>query len=290
VHSQHPLAGLRLVNTTEVHWLQGPITLFDGGEYAGDARIADIPPGSTRLISYALDLQTEVDLESQDEESELIGLQIQAGGLKVTTRDTRDAIYVVKNSAAKPRKLLIERPLEGSWKPTSPEPVETTRSLRRYELEVAAGKSKRFTITEQQEQQAQYALVELSPSQISLYLNENVASAGLKQALQDAVERKTALIGLEGERADVERQIANIATDQARIRSNLQAVGSVPGNDPFAVPQPRISGELAQRYLTRLEQQETELESLRERLLALKEEEAQAKRKLEERLKNLTID
>ena len=65
VHAKHPLAGLRLTNTTPLHLLQGPITLFDGGEYAGDARIEDIPPGSTRLISYALDLETEVAVEDK---------------------------------------------------------------------------------------------------------------------------------------------------------------------------------------------------------------------------------
>ena len=34
--------GLRLKNTTDLHLMQGPITVFDGGAYAGDARIEDI--------------------------------------------------------------------------------------------------------------------------------------------------------------------------------------------------------------------------------------------------------
>ena len=40
--------------------MQGPITVFDDGAYAGDAQIQDLPPGSERLISYAMDLDTEV--------------------------------------------------------------------------------------------------------------------------------------------------------------------------------------------------------------------------------------
>src|SRR4029078_5658060 len=70
VHGKHPLAGLRLTNTTELHLLQGPVTLFDGGEYARDDRLEDIAPGSTRLISYALDLETEVVVENKPEERE----------------------------------------------------------------------------------------------------------------------------------------------------------------------------------------------------------------------------
>ena len=40
--------------------MQGPITVFDDGAYAGDAQIQDLPPGTERLISYAMDLDTEV--------------------------------------------------------------------------------------------------------------------------------------------------------------------------------------------------------------------------------------
>ena len=43
--AKHPLNGLRLNNSTELHLMQGPITVFDGGVYAGDARIEDLPPG-----------------------------------------------------------------------------------------------------------------------------------------------------------------------------------------------------------------------------------------------------
>src|SRR6516164_578771 len=56
IQSKHPLNGLRLKNSTDLHLMQGPITVFDDSAYAGDAQIQDLPPGSERLISYALDL------------------------------------------------------------------------------------------------------------------------------------------------------------------------------------------------------------------------------------------
>ena len=61
VNAKHPLNGYRLKNTSALHLMQGPITLFDSGAYAGDARIEDLAPGQDRLISYALDLKTEVE-------------------------------------------------------------------------------------------------------------------------------------------------------------------------------------------------------------------------------------
>ena len=65
MQAKHPLSGLKFTNTTDLYLMQGPITVFDGGVYAGDAKIEDLPPGSERLISYALDLDTEVAPEAR---------------------------------------------------------------------------------------------------------------------------------------------------------------------------------------------------------------------------------
>jgi len=56
VQAKFPLLGLRFKNTTDMHLTQGPITVFDGNNYAGDARILDLQPKEERLISYAMDL------------------------------------------------------------------------------------------------------------------------------------------------------------------------------------------------------------------------------------------
>ena len=58
--AKFPLLGLRLTNSSGLHLMQGPITVFEGSLYAGDARILDLQPDEERLISYAVDLGTEV--------------------------------------------------------------------------------------------------------------------------------------------------------------------------------------------------------------------------------------
>src|SRR5262249_17508431 len=84
VHTKHPLYGVRLRNATALHLLQGPITVFDGGVYAGDARIEDLPPGQERLISYAMDLKTEVEPVNEPEQRELVTVSLRQGTLLPT--------------------------------------------------------------------------------------------------------------------------------------------------------------------------------------------------------------
>jgi hypothetical protein len=78
---KHPLHGYRLQNTSPLYLMQGPITVFDGGSYAGDAKIEDIAPGQERLISYALDLETEVEPKFEGGQQALVTVAIKKGTL-----------------------------------------------------------------------------------------------------------------------------------------------------------------------------------------------------------------
>ncbi|HVK08974.1 MAG TPA: DUF4139 domain-containing protein, partial [Gemmataceae bacterium] len=63
VQPKHPLLGLRFKNSSGVHLSQGPITVFEGSVYAGDTRVLDLQPDEERLVSYAVDLGTEVAMK-----------------------------------------------------------------------------------------------------------------------------------------------------------------------------------------------------------------------------------
>ena len=65
VQAKHPLLGLKFKNTTGLHINQGPITVFEGSIYAGDTRVLDVQPNEERLVSYAIDLGTEVDPQTR---------------------------------------------------------------------------------------------------------------------------------------------------------------------------------------------------------------------------------
>src|SRR5678816_1973950 len=85
----NPLNGVRLKNTTGKHLLQGPVTVLDGGGYAGDARIDNLPPGQERLLSYGIDLDVLVDNTKNTEVSSLLTAKIDKGVLVLDRRVVR---------------------------------------------------------------------------------------------------------------------------------------------------------------------------------------------------------
>ena len=82
VLAKNPLNGARIKNTTGKNLLQGPITVLEGNGYAGDARIPDLQPKETRLISYAVDLATEVQAEAKEPNDDLVAVKITKGILE----------------------------------------------------------------------------------------------------------------------------------------------------------------------------------------------------------------
>ncbi len=121
MQAKHPLYGLRFTNTTDLHLMQGPITVFDGGVYAGDAQIEDLPPKSERLISYGMDLDTEVAPETKDQPEELLSVRLVKGTMLTVRKYTRSQEYTVKNSGKKAKNVLIEYPIDAAWTLVSPE-------------------------------------------------------------------------------------------------------------------------------------------------------------------------
>ena len=95
VNAKHPLNGYRLKNTSSLHLMQGPITLFDSGAYAGDARIEDLAPGQDRLISYALDLKAEVEPKLEGGTQELATVSLKKGTMLISRRLVEDRTYLV---------------------------------------------------------------------------------------------------------------------------------------------------------------------------------------------------
>lgn len=292
VHAKHPLAGFRLTNTTALHLLQGPITLFDGGEYAGDARIEDVPPASTRLISYALDLETEVAVETKPSEQVIVALHISKGGLHVKHKVTRPTHYVVKNSSGHAKQVIIERPITADWKVVQPQSVEKTRSLQRFSLKAEPGQPATLIITEERDLREDFVLTSLTPAQLTLYVSLKAASPAMKKTLEEALAKKTAVEDAHAKRLAGDQRMYALSGEQDRIRQNLRGVSDVKTDDPFGITTEtkKLSQELLKRYLTKLAEFENELDKERANQTKLREEEARANQELETLFKDLIVD
>jgi len=276
VHAKHPLAGLRLTNATELHLMQGPITVFDGGVYAGDARIEDLPPGAERLVSYALDLDTEVASRPLTENANITTARVYKGTMIITHKSVRSREYTVKNSGNKPKTVLIEQPVDHGWTLTAPEkPTEVTRNCYRFAVEAAPGKPAKLVVSDERIHNQQIGLSNLNSDNVQIYLKSPAISQEVKKALAEVVQRKEALSAVVTQRKDRQAKIAEIDTEQRRIRENMSRLDR--------------NSELYKRYVKKFSNQEDMIERLREEIHALEQKENELRASLDRYLQGLKI-
>jgi hypothetical protein len=255
----------------------GPITVFDGSVYAGDARIEDLQPKEERLISYALDMKMEVEPLLQGGTSELTSIRIRKGVLIASQRLLQTKNYSVRNKAAEKKNIVIEHPFRSEWKLIEPpKPVERTPSVYRFQLAVDAGKSEKLTINEEQLTRENVGIVSADINALLFYSRSKVISPKIKGALEKVVERRNAISELERRNALLTQQLAEITQEQTRIRENMKTVSQ--------------NSEIYARYIKKFDAQETQIEDFREQLRKLRAEEEAQRKQLEEYISGLELD
>ena len=278
VQPKHPYNGYRLTNSTNSFMSQGPITVFDGGEFAGDARIEDVAPGAKRLISYAMDLDVEVAPEIQESPEELLSVRIAKGTLKLEHKNRSHEKYTIKNSGERKKTVLVEQPIEEGWELISPkEPAEKTRDLYRFETVVEPGQTKELLVDQQKTTKSEVVLSSLDTKTVLTYIDSTKSvNPAVEKALQAIVELRKSLDDATADCKRTEARITAIGEEQGRIRSNM---GQLDRNS-----------SLYNRYIKTLNEQEDQLEQLRTQLTLQQEKESTRHDALEQQLQALSVE
>jgi hypothetical protein len=279
VQPKHPLLGLRFKNTSGMPLSQGPITVFEGSVYAGDSRVLDLQPDEERLISYAIDLGTEVAVKPGNNNSRITSVKAVKGIVYTNTVQRVEQVYDVSNRSTADRTLLIEHPNrkgQGFAFVGNNKPKEEAADVFRFEVPVAAKKDLSYTVIEERPVQSSVQLANTADDQIRYFINLNEAPAALKDKLREALKVKGSWDALRHEIEAADRRIQTITTDQKRVRDNLR---ETPKESP-----------LFQRYLKTLEEQEKEMDDLQAKLKKLHGDEAAAKKSYDDYLANLSTE
>jgi hypothetical protein len=245
----NPLNGVRLKNTTGKNLLQGPVTVLDKGNYAGDARVDNLPPGQERLLSYGIDLDMVVDNTKNTQTSTLLTARIDKGVLIVDRRLVVSQEYAADNKSDQDKMLVIEHPVRYGFKLVDTQkPVETTATHYRFKGSAAAHKVTTLTVKEEVVQSESIALLPADVSRLVIYNRSGEIPAAVREALAKAIQLKQAIVDVERQIAERNQAIAEITNEQNRIRENMKILAQ--------------STQYYERLLAKLNEQESSIERL----------------------------
>jgi hypothetical protein len=277
VLQKHPLNGVRLNNVTGKHLLQGPVTVLDKNNYAGDARLDNVPPGQQRLLSYGIDLEMVVDNTKNTNTNTILTGRISKGVLTIDRRLIVTREYLAENKSDRDKTLLIEHPIRAGWQLVdSPKPVETTLALYRFQGAAPAKKATTLTVKEEFVQGEAVALRSYDIGPLLTYSRTGEIPVAVRDAIARAVQLRQAVAETERQLNAKTQEIRSISDEQNRIRENMRTVSS--------------SSQYYARLLAKLNEQESTIERLQREADALRATRDTQQAAVEDYVRDLTTE
>jgi len=276
--STHPTNAAELTNDTGKALDGGPITVYDGGAYGGEALVETLKSGDKRLISYAVDLGTSITEAFGSNATVVREFHASRGILttKVAAEETRT--YTIKNVDRKAKTLILEHPLRQGYVLLNQKPSEKTPTAYRFEIPLAATATREFVINEERVYDTTNSVTNLTPDAIVSYIQNRALSDAGRRQLQRIADQKSQIADTQAALTDAQTQVRDITADETRIRQNIQSLNSVSGQQ-----------QQVQTYARQLDQHEQQLAALRDRQTDLQKKKSAQDAELNKLLESLSF-
>jgi hypothetical protein len=275
-----PVRALWVTNTSGLTLDAGAFTIVENGTFAGEGLVEQLKPDEKRLLSYAVDLSVQVQATQAPEARVADRVIAQRGVVTRQSEQRARRVYTIRNSDANDRSVVIEHPMRPDWMlDAAIKPVETTADAYRIAVPVPARQTVAFTVDEKRPIVTRYEISFENEPQWSLMLRENAANRALLDALQPIIDKKAAMEKIKEGITSRDAEMKQIATDQERIRENLQSLKDTPEQRA-----------LVKRFAAQLTAQEDRLEVLKREFADILQMFQQAKAELQQLLDGLVLD
>jgi hypothetical protein len=281
VNAVNPIASVQLRNDGDTGLPPGVVTTYERSPagaitYLGDARLATLPAGETRMVSFGVDPKVRVDRREHDAQTVSVGT-ISGGVLRLTRIQRHTTDYTLTGAAHEPRTVIVEQPRLGGYELAAPrgDSVTVTPDRYRFRVEVPAGGTVPLTVTLEMPMEERVMIADLGSAALLAYATAGELPAPLRTALQHLATLRGAVDDALRVVTETQAEVARITAEQARIRDNLEVVPA--------------GSALHQRYLTTLGEQEDRLAALGTKLTAAQHALDAARRALADALRTLSV-
>jgi len=247
--SIHPDLAAELTNTTGMKLPAGPITVYDGGSYAGDALLEFFGENDKRLIKYGEDLSVTGTAALNSANRLVSTVTITGGVMTINRRQIYERTYTVKNTNSEAKRLIIEHPITGGSTLIDPKSfLEKTDNLYRFVQNLPANGEISLKVQEESPVAERIVLGQLRPESLVSYSTNQEIPANVRTALARAVELRQKNDAARQAQTELETRRTRSISEQDRVRQNLNSVGT--------------TSDLGKEYMKRMTTLDKEIDGL----------------------------
>ena len=222
----HPKLCISIENNSGLKFPAGPITVFENGEYSGDAILEFLPENEKRLIAFGDDIDVR-GTKTEDFDEHIHSLKIVKGVLTKRYKSSKNSVYTIKNSASKERSIIVEHFISAGFNLADEKKLlEKTSNKYRFNIKVKANSQEKLSVIEERffEEIIQVNTMD-NNSMMAICSNSKIPEK-IKKAFKDVLDEKVKVDKAQIALNSLQNEQKSLNAEQDRIRKNLQAVGS----------------------------------------------------------------
>lgn len=217
---------INIENTSGLKLPAGPITVFDNGEYAGDALLEFLPENEKRLIAYGDDLEVSGSRQSSSTQN-IETVSMADGIITIVYRQIQQATYAIKNAGTKARTILVEHQKTAGFELTSQAALAgTTANKYRFKLTAPGNSSSKLMVEEARTYRSAQQIFDMSNHTYLSYTTNTAMPEAVRKTFASIIAEKEKVTAAENALKDLQKRQSDTAQEQDRVRKNLEAVGA----------------------------------------------------------------
>src|SRR5437588_3371695 len=248
VRQDRAFGGMQLKNTSSLTLENGALTVIDGDAYAGEALMARLKPSEPRLISFALDLGTLINVRMKEDRAPTFLVRAVNGMFQAHYYQTTRKTYVLTNQTDKPRVVIIEHPIRQDWElaDDTQKPEDKTARYYRFRVPLAAHQKIELPVTERRVLMETYTLANFTRQDLELFIARSYIDGATRAELEKIIDLRTRIAAAQARAEAIDEEVEEIGKDQERLRDNIKALTAT-----------AEAKQLITRYVAKADTQET---------------------------------
>ncbi|MHA1684308.1 MAG: hypothetical protein ACTSUE_25450 [Promethearchaeota archaeon] len=263
-HPKNPMACLEIKNTSGVTLEQGPVTIFYEENLAGEAMLPFLNQDEVRILSYALEQGVAIEKDIDSWSKNIHKVLFNGGYSYEYYYRERKTTYKINNKTNRSFSLYIDHPKSAGYelhgmdiKPTD------TPNFHRFKVSLDKKKAIKLEVKEREETYSSVHIWDMNKKnlleKVTFYIKHDWIDKKKEGMLHDIAEQLESLQKGRGEQSDLESEKSSIFSEQNRLRQNIKSMSTSSSER-----------NLRQKYVKKLDDQETRLEEIEKRLKEVK--------------------
>lgn len=272
----NPKFCISIENTSGLKLPAGPITVLDGGEYAGDALLEFLPEAEKRLIAYGDDIEV-TGSKRADSTRTIETIKMTDGVMTTSYRQVQSTTYLIRNANKKERTVIVEHAKNAGFELTTKQALaETTANKYRFKFKAVGNTGTELKVEEARTYQSTQKIFDMNSNTFISYTTNSEIPEKVRKAFASIITEKEKVTAAERALTTLQDRQTEIGKEQDRVRRNLEAVGS--------------ESQQGRAFLTKLLNLETELDELKTDITTATEQLTNAQQNFTAFVKDISIE